>query len=282
MEKSAVNKKTIIILTLILFSTIILSGCTNNDKSIKPDNNNSNRSAPIVTIIAPEKAYFGYPIVFDASESYETGKKIVSYKWDFGDERTAEGKKVEHTFEFENELDIEYPLIYTVILSVKDNDENLKIIEYQIMLFPSVYMFYLDSGKITTEKPILNEDTIRASGKFKFKPAQEITYELEEPVKIQKCKWNTTVHLKKPILTVVDSVLVTLYNKIGEEISRGETSFGRFEFWKEKAVLIKGETDKQEEFKSAKISLYGFSLGKKISILYGDEKASQICFDFTT
>ena len=41
------------------------------------------------------------------------------------------------------------------------------------MLFPSVYMFYLYSGKITAEKPILKEDTIGASGKFKFKPVQE-------------------------------------------------------------------------------------------------------------
>ena len=97
----------------------------------------------------------------------------MSYKWDFGDGQTAKGKKVEYLSEFENELDILYPLIYTVILSVKDNDENLKIIEYRIMLFPSVYMFYLYSGKITAEKPILKEDTIGASGKFKFKPVQE-------------------------------------------------------------------------------------------------------------
>ena len=46
----------------------------------------------------------------------------MSYKWDFGDGQTAKGKKVEYIFEFENELDILYPLIYTVILSVKDND----------------------------------------------------------------------------------------------------------------------------------------------------------------
>ena len=220
--------------------------------------------------------------MFGASESYDSDGKIVSYEWDFRDEHTAEGKKVEHTFKFENEFDIEYPLIYTVLLCVKDNDESFKLVEHQIMLFPSEYMFYLDSGKITTNKPSLNEDITGASGKFKLNPAQEISYELEDCIKIQKCKWNATIHMKKPILTVVDQVTVTLYNKTGVEISKDETSFGRFEFWKEKAVLIKGETDKQEEFKSAKISLYGFSLGKKISILYGDEKASQICFDFTT
>lgn len=166
------NKKIIIILTLILFSTIILSGCTNNDKTTKPNNNNSSSSAPFARIIAPKQAYFGDSIVFDASESYDSDGKIVSYEWDFRDEHTAEGKKVEHTFKFENEFDIEYPLICTVLLCVKDNDESFKLVEHQIMLFPSEYMFYLDSGKITTNKPSLNEDITGASGKFKLNPAQ--------------------------------------------------------------------------------------------------------------
>lgn len=44
---------------------------------------------------------------------------------------------------------------------------------------------------------------------------------------------------------------------------------------------LKGAFDKEEEFKTVKIAVYGFSIGKKISILYGGEKASHICFDFT-
>lgn len=276
------NKKIIIILTLIVVSIIVLSGCINNENASKPNNNNSNNSAPFTIITAPKQAYFGNPIVFDASESYDPGGKIVSYKWDFRDGQTAEGKKVEHTFKFENEFDIEYPLIYTVLLCVKDNDECSKLVEHQIMLFPSEYIFYLDSGKIITNKPSLNEEKIRVSGRFKLNPAQEVSYELEDCIVIQKCKWHATIHMKKPILTVIDQVIVTLYNKTGVEISNVGTSFGRFKFWKDKAVFIEGETNKKEEFKSAKLSVYGFSLGKKISIFYGDDTASQICFDFTT
>ena len=281
MEKPAVNNNIIMILTIVI-SITVLSGCINNDNAPKPNNNNSNNSAPFILIKAPKLAYFGNPIVFDASESYDSGGKIVSYKWDFRDGQTAEGKKVEHTFKFENEFDIEYPLIYTVLLCVKDKNENSKLVEHQIMLFPSEYIFYLDSGKIITNKPSINEDIIRASGRFKLNPAQEVSYELEDCIVIQRCKWNATIHMKKPILTVVDQVMITLYNKTGVEISKEGTSFRGFELWKDKAIFIEGETNKQEEFKSIKISVYGFSLGKKISILYGDDKDSQICFDFTT
>jgi hypothetical protein len=276
------NKKIMILITLILLPIIIISGCINDDKPKKPEDNNLDQSAPIVTITAPDTGYFGDLLVFDASNSYDPDGEILSYEWDFGDGQNAEGEKVEHIYEFEKNFDIEYPLIYTIILNVKDNDENLKINEYQIRLFPSEYIFYLDSGKITTKKPILNEDTIGATGKFKIKPAQEITYELEEPIKIQKCKWNATVHLKKPILTAVDRILITLYNEIGVEISKGEISFRQLELWNEKSVLIENTIDKQEDFKSVKISISGFSLRKKISILYGGEKASQICFNFRT
>jgi hypothetical protein len=276
-----VNKKTIIIITLLLVSAIILSGCINNDKPTKSNNNNLDNSSPFAIIKAPEKAYFGNPVMFDASDSYDSGGNIVSYEWNFRDGQTAKGKKVEHTFKFENEFDIEYPLIYTVLLCVEDNDKSFTLVEHQIMLFPSKYILYLNSGKIITNKPSSNEDTLRASGKFKIKPAQDITYEFKDYIKVQKCNWNVTIFMKKPLLAVVDSILVTLFNKTGVEISKAETSFGQFEIWKEKTVSIQGETDKLEEFKSLKISLYGFSFGKKINILYGGETASQMCFDFT-
>ena len=60
-----------ITIRLMLLSKIILSGCNHNDKTIKPDNNKSIQSTLNITITASEKAYFGYLIVFDASESYK-------------------------------------------------------------------------------------------------------------------------------------------------------------------------------------------------------------------
>lgn len=275
------RKKISIILGILFVFLTIFAGCINSNRETNT-NNTKNNSVPIAIILAPEKAYFGDKIMFDASDSYDTNGNIVSYEWKFGDGQTSQGKKVDHIFQFENEFEIEYPLIYTVVLCVKDNDDYLKIAEQQIMLFPSKYMFYLTAGKLTVNKPALNEDKIQASGKFKLNSAQETIYELENSIKLKGCEWNATIYIKKPILAEVDKVIITLYNKTGVEISNGKTSFKRFEFWKDKEVLIKGEIAKEEEFKSAKISVYGISLGKKISILYGADKASCICFNFIT
>jgi len=83
MEKPAVNKKIILILTLTVVSIIILLRCTNYKNISKQNNRNSNNIARFTSIKAPKQAYFGDPIVFDASEPHDISRKIVSYKWDF-------------------------------------------------------------------------------------------------------------------------------------------------------------------------------------------------------
>ena len=273
------NKKIIIIvLTILIFAT--LSGCIKKEEKTD-QNNKKDHNQNVVEIFGPEKAYFGQTIVFNVIESIKNINEIISYEWDFGDSQTDTGKQVEHTYEFENDINIEYPLIYTIRLKAKDQYENLQIANHQIMLYPSVYTFYLDTNKLTIEKPSTNEDVIGLSGKFNLKPAQELIYTIEGFVKIQKCKWNASIYLKIPILIVADNIIFTLYNENGEEISKGEQDFRRFNFLDNEPIVIRGEINNQEEFKSAKLSIYGFSFGKKISILYGDEKPSKICFNFT-
>jgi hypothetical protein len=44
---------------------------------------------------------------------------------------------------------------------------------------------------------------------------------------------------------------------------------------------LNGKIDNDEELKSIKLIIKGFSLREKISILYGGEKASFISFNFT-
>jgi hypothetical protein len=149
------------------------------------------------------------------------------------------------------------------------------------MLYPKEYTFYLDSGKLSAEKPASSKDTIKASfGKFKFNPIKELSYELSDFVELLTCTWNATIYLEKPRFAVVSRVLLTLYNATGEKIGESDSSFGLFDFWKEKTIKLQGIIGNPDELKSIKIVVYGFSLRNKISILYGGEKASQICFNF--
>jgi hypothetical protein len=52
-------------------------------------------------------------------------------------------------------------------------------------------------------------------------------------------------------------------------------------FWKEQKIIIDGEIDELTELKSLKLTFFGFSIGEKVSILYGGESSSCICFNFT-
>jgi PKD repeat protein len=56
----------------------------------------------------------GESIYIDASESHDPDGTIVSYTWDFGDEKTATGVTTEHAY-YESG-------IYTITLTVTDND----------------------------------------------------------------------------------------------------------------------------------------------------------------
>ena len=67
-------------------------------------------------VIKPPIASPGYEITFDASPSSAEGYNdtITSYTWDFGDNQTATGKKVTHTYSAEGN--------YTVTLNVTDTE----------------------------------------------------------------------------------------------------------------------------------------------------------------
>ena len=141
-------------------------------------------------------------------------------------------------------------------------------------------MFYFDSTALKTEKPDTNNDKIKAT-MGRFRPVEELEYTLEKSIAIQKCTWNATIYLKKPFFTFVNRVSLILYNSSGEKIAEQESSLKMFDFLREKTVSFSGMINNQEDFKSIKISISGFSLRKKIDVLYGGETASFICFDFT-
>ncbi len=62
---------------------------------------------------SPQTGIFPLKVTFDASSSHDPDGQIVQYSWDFGDNATALGKIVEHTYEQDG--------TFSISLSVKDN-----------------------------------------------------------------------------------------------------------------------------------------------------------------
>lgn len=273
------NKKLLIILIPFLVSIIFLSGCTEETDQIIKDSSSAN-SRPIGVISAPEDAYFEESIIFDASDSYDLDGNIVYYSWDFGDEETAEGKTVEHIYSFNKDFEIEYPLIFQISLLVKDNNDSITGTNHHIKISLKYYKFYLDSGKITYEAPSPNEDKIKETFGI-IRSNNELTYNLKNSVNISSCNWKINLHIKKPFIKNIRSISVSLYDNNDEVISKADLKFGILEIWRDKKVLFEGKIDKKAEFKSVKISFYGFSFLERIKIIYGGEEPSYLCFDFT-
>lgn len=275
-------KKIATLLIVITLVSILLTGCLNNNNEQGENDSDIFLIAPIPIIIAPENAHFGESIEFDGSESKDEDGKIQSYSWIFGDGERNNGVKVSHIYEFDNNFTREYPLIHQVVLEVIDNDDIPSFQIHYIGLYPQRYTFYLDKDKLDIEKPSSNKDKIRASfGKLRLNPLKELTYELPNSINVQPSTWNAIIYIEKPWLSMVTLLSLALYDNDGEKITEVESNFKLFKLWREKTIVINGKIDNAVEFKSLKLVIHGFSLREKINILYGGEKASFICFDFT-
>jgi len=275
-----VKKGIIIIFTIIILSIFVTTGCINNKDSNNPNKKRTNNQGPFAIITAPKNTYFDISIIFDGSKSYDSSGNIVLYEWNFGDGNVKQGSIVNHTYKFENEYDVEFPIIYTVLLSVKNNDNIISIVDHQVLLSSSRYTFYFDFDTLTTEKPTNNQEKFAASGKYKLKATQELKYELDKPIIVQKSKWNATIYIKKSIFSSVNNIEVSLYNKDGKTISNGKQNIVFLGLWTQKTVDISGIVNSKAELNSISVMVRGFSLSKRVSLSYGGDKASNICFDF--
>jgi hypothetical protein len=291
-----VNKKIAVILIPLLLISTVLSGCIGEEKTESTNNLFLNKPPKAVittngTISSPPDyinltmidavAYDGDIITFDASGSYDPDGEIVSYNWIWEDNTNSEGVKTERTFEIDNifELQDGLPLVFSIILQVEDNNQSEDLLDYWIGIIPKKHVFYFDLNELKLEKPGQGEDSLKLT-LGTFRSARELNYELEESIYIQKCKWNATIYLEKSLFTIINRLSIILYDGQGNQITSEDQYLGFINLWREKTIQIKGSFDDKEEFKSVKLVFYGISLLGKTSILYGDETASQICFDF--
>ena len=262
------NKRILPPILLLILLLASFSGCLKENNSPKNKDVAIN-PPPIARFDAPDEAYFGEILDFDASKS--TGR-IISYRWDFYDGTTAEGIKAQHIYLFENDFNVEYPIIYTVVLCVSDDQGKISKTDRQIKIYPRQYVFYLDFKSLNTKAPSLNKES--------FDSSQGITYELESTIEIQKCEWNVTMYLEKPFFTILSQVSVIFYNVDNQDIIKIDKKIGLNILWKEKNIEIQGELDEKIKLKSIKIMVTGVLLSDKVKILYGGDKASNICFNF--
>ena len=70
---------------------------------------------PIAIIDQPTEQYVNTTVNFTANQSYDQDGTITTYQWDFGDDQTANGITVNHTYT--------RPDVYTVLLTVSDNND---------------------------------------------------------------------------------------------------------------------------------------------------------------
>jgi hypothetical protein len=238
--------------------------------SPKPDINESTIDAYV---------YGEDEVTFDASGSYDPDGNITSFQWLLDEDNTNKsGPLVTHTYYFDDSID--FPNIVEIILSVEDNNGSIVYLTFYLGIIPKEYTFYLDAQLLTKYKPDSSSEKVKATFDL-FRPTQTLSYSLNRPVHLEKCEWNITIFLEKPLLSFVNKVTFKLNDENGDKIVEVNITMKLLEFWKEKTITISGTISEPKEFKSLEITIYGFSLRNQIAIMYGGEKASLLNFDFT-
>jgi len=270
-----VSIKKISSILIIIILVALFSGCIEKEGTI---NGRFTQSKYISnTFFAPEKAFFNEEIEFDASKLINSNKNIKKILWNFGDGDYAEGIKVKHKYLFDNEFNIDYPLIYTVSAIVITGSESFSETQ-QIKLYPKEYRFYLDVEKLSLERPNFYPEKTSAKSFLNLLEAKELKYDFYEPVHIPGCNITVSLFIQKPFFLKLNRIMVSFLSEDNKVLQTIETKIGFKTLWKEKYVNLSGHLDVKEKIKTIQIEIYGLSLGEKIKILYGGEKPSFISF----
>ena len=274
--------KTIVISLFVLFLSSQFTGCVEEEETTVDPILKINNIPPKAEVKCPSQAYFGDLIEFDASDSIDSDGEIISFDWDFRDGVKKSGVIVDHVFNFDNEYNIQYPIVYTISLLVTDNDGSAIIKNQEIKLFPKNYILFLSKNSFSSQIPIdeIEELKIKKDGLFS-NSINEINYILKEAIYIPKCEWNLTLYIEKPVFSNIKEIKLILFDESGSEISNTEIKLDSLiQFWTEKQILLKNSISKEYYFKSAKLIFKGNSYNKNIKIFYGNEKPSSLSFNF--
>jgi hypothetical protein len=104
------------------FTKLELAACVDNeavadvyfDDVLLSNPDVSDGTPKAVFTVSSNKVFIGDEITFDAFSSFDFDGELVDYSWNFGDNTTASGKIVTHTFNADS--------IYNVVLTLTDND----------------------------------------------------------------------------------------------------------------------------------------------------------------
>lgn len=268
-------RKIITVIFILSLLISIFSGCIEDNGTIN-DKPSSSKYSPS-NFFAPEKAFFNEEIEFDASKIINTNKDIKRIIWNFGDGNYAEGVKVKHRYIFNNEFNIDYPLIYTVSAIVVTGSKSFSETQ-QIKLYPKEYRFYLDVEKLSLERPNYYIDRTSAKNLFNLVEPKELRYEFSEPLYIPKGNVTVSLYIQKPFFLKLSKIIVSFISEDDKVLQTLEDKIGFQTLWKERYVTFSGILDVKEKIKSLQVKIYGISLGEKIKIFYGGEKPSFVSF----
>jgi hypothetical protein len=254
-----------------------MSGCIKDESNSNNTNFiNVENQPPISIIKAPDTAFFNEIIELDASDSFDSDGEIIAYKWNFLDGSSKEGEKIEHIFYFSDNYGDEFPIIYPISLFLIDDSGSTVITTHQIRLFPKDFIFFLNSGQISYEKPDKSDDKIKASV-----DGTELIYSLNEDITIFEGNCNLSLFISKQIFTYINKIQASLLNSNDEVVLSLEKNFGFFEIWNNKEIILSSDIDEEITFKTLKVEIFGLSLTKNIKIQYGSKMASKLSFSFS-
>jgi len=269
--------KIVVCIVLILVSSIFLSGCVSRNTTIDDYYTQNSDGSLHAVINAPEKSYFGEKIEFDASQSYDTNGKIVRYIWNFMNKETVEGKTVEHTFEFDNDYNTKFPVIYTVTLFLMDNEGSIQPSIHHIMLYPKSYHFYFSSNKISNLKPTSYSEKLSSGELFNIDFTKKISYNLDDSIEIPSSNWNLNLEIEKPFFSIINKISVSFLNEKGEKLFEKSYKPGLISFIS-KNIELTDTLGKNIDLKSINVELSGINLDA-VSVVYGSDLASGITFN---
>jgi hypothetical protein len=277
-----IDKKLFSVILLLIILVAIFSGCIGGPTNKTKSNENIITNEPPVAVInAPEFAYIGDEITFDASKSYDPDGTIISYSWDFGDGVRGEGKKVKHVYNPKDVFAPEYPLFIPVTLTIEDDKGSFDWAIFEISLMPKNYIFYLSENSLDMDKPSEGSTSVKATMGI-IRSKVELVYNLDNPIPIPTCTWNATVYIEKTHFALLSGITIVAFNETGSEIGYLEGT-GKLtgSLGKTTVVYEMSGSFSENVLSGIKITIKGFSIRNSISIVYGGEKASKICFDLT-